>query len=112
MSNMKDYAMWLDDSGIAFWDNTIGELVVPDSVDIYDTNLVEQYHDDAKWHGIEIEIDEDDYIIDEEEELIIDDGDLDDCAQTPESYWFSPDGGLTGDAYNFLYNADVQGELI
>lgn len=110
MSNMKDFMMWLDDRGVATWDNTIGELIVPEGVDIYATELINDYQSDGPWRGVET--DEDDYIIDEEEELIIDDGDLDDCAWTPDEYWFQQQGGLTADAYNFLYTLDSQGELV
>ena len=61
-----------------------------------------------------VELDEDDYIIDDEEEelVIIDAGDMDDCAWTPDDYWFQQQGGLTADAYNFLYTLDSQGELV
>ena len=110
MSTMKDYMMWLDDRGIATWNNEIGELIVPEGTNIYAPSLVDDYKDDSKWHGVEV--DDDDYIIEDEEELLIDDGDMDDCAYTPETYWFQPEGGLTGDAYNFLYTLDSQGELV
>ena len=110
MSNMKDYMMWLDDRGIATWDNNLGELIVPEGTIIWTYELKDQYDNDAKWHGVEL--DDDDYIIDEDEPLIIDDGDMDDCAYTPESDWFTEDGGLTAGAVNFLHNADIQGELI
>jgi hypothetical protein len=110
MSNMKDYMMWLDDRGIATWNNEIGELIVPQGTDIYATTTVDVYNNDAKWHGVEL--DEDDYIIDDEEDLIIDDGDADDCTPTIYEQWFNPDGGLTGGAYNFLYTLDSQGELV
>ena len=131
MSNMKDYMMWLDDRGIAKWDTSIGELIIPNGTNVYSPELVDEYKDDAKWHGVEdqwnrgggayenaerkteIQVDDDDYIIeDDDEQLIIDDGDMDDCAYTPEQYWFNPEGGLTGDAYNFLYTLDSQGELV
>ena len=110
MSNMKDYMMWLDDRGIATWDDGIGELIIPEGVNVYAPELVDEYKSDKEWHHIEL--DDDDCIIDEEDELIIDDGDLDDCAWSPDAYWFRPDGGLTGDAYTFLYNADIQGDLV
>tara|TARA_Y100000310_G_scaffold329753_1_gene400182 strand:+ start:524 stop:892 length:369 start_codon:yes stop_codon:yes gene_type:complete len=122
---MKNYMMWLIDTEVATWDNTLGELIVPEGTNIYADELVTKYQNDTDWHSPwlghlrvllmvhpTIKIDDDDFIIDDEEELIIDDGDLDDCAYTPEEYWFTESGGLTGDAYNFLYNADIQGELI
>ena len=65
MSNMKDYMMWLDENGIATWDTTIGELIVPDSVDIYETELVERYKNDANWHRPGLDDD------DKEEELFV-----------------------------------------
>ena len=110
MSTMKDYMMWLDDRGIATWSNEIGELIVPEGTNIYAPELVDEYNEDEKWRGIEI--DDDDYIIEDEEELQIDDGDMDDCAWLPHDYWFHSDGGLTGDAMNFLYTLDSQGELV
>ena len=112
MSNMKDYMMWLDDNGVANWDTDINELIIPEGIDIYAPELVDEYRHDASWHSPNIETDEDDFIIDEDEELIIDDGDLDDCVYSPYEYWFRPDGGLTGDAMNFLHTLDSQGELV
>ena len=112
MSNMKDYVMWLDDRGVANWDTTIGELIVPEGTDVYSPELVDDYHDDAKWHDNDYELDDDDYIIDDEEDLLIDDGDLDDCVYTPDDYWFTDEGGLTGDAQTFLHELDIQGELV
>ena len=112
MSNMKDYAMWLDDRGIAEWDSSIGELIIPSGTNVYAPELVDEYKKDAAWHSPSVEIDDDDNIVEEEEELIIDDGDLDDCAWTPEDYWFHPDGGLTGDAYTFLGTTDLQGDFV
>jgi len=112
MSNMKDYMMWLDDRGVANWDNSMGELIIPEGINVYAPELVDEYRDDESWHSPTIEIDDDDFIIDEDEELIIDDGDLDDCAWSPDAYWFTEQGGLTGDAMNFLYTLDSQGELV
>jgi len=110
MSNMKDYMMWLDNKGIATWDNTLGELIVPEGTIIWTYELKDQYDNDAKWHGVEL--DDEDFIVEDEEELIIDDGDLDDCAWTPDDYWFQQQGGLTADAYNFLHTLDSKGELV
>ena len=109
MSNMKDYMMWLDNRGVANWDNSIGELIIPEGTNIYAPELVDEYKEEKR---PDVELDEDDYIIDEEEELLIDDGDMDDCAWSPDDYWFHADGGLTGDAMNFLYTLDSQGELV
>ena len=72
MSNMKDYMMWLDDRGIATWDNGIGELIIPEGVNVYAPELVEQYKNEG-WGPVEI--DDDDMIVDDDEDLIIDDGD-------------------------------------
>ena len=110
MSNMKDFMMWLDYKGIATWDNTIGELIIPEGTNIIFTELSDEYKDDEKRR--DVELDDEDYIIDDEEELIIDDGDLDDCAWSPDDYWFHSDGGLTGDAYNFLNTIDSKGEFV
>ena len=109
MSNMKDFMMWLDDRGIATWDNTIGELIVPDGIDTME--YVEDYRNDAKWHDDPDDIELDDI---EEEELIIDDGDYDpsEVCWTPQEQWFNPDGGLTGDAYTHLYAIDSKGEFV
>ena len=109
MSNMKDYMMWLDDRGIATWDNTIGELIVPEGIDTME--YVEDYRNDSKWHDDPDDIELDDI---EEEELIIDDGDYDpsEGCWTPQEQWFNPDGGLTGDAYTHLYAIDSKGEFV
>ena len=109
MSNMKDYMMWLDDRGIATWDNTIGELIVPDNTDTME--YVEEYRNDAKWHDDPDDIELDDI---EEDELIIDDGDYDpnEVAYLSNEHWFHPDGGLTGDAYEFLASVDAQGDFV
>jgi hypothetical protein len=112
MSNMKDYMMWLDDNGVANWDTDINELIIPEDIDIYAPELVDEYRNDASWHSPTTKTDDDDFIIDEDEELIIDDGDLDDCVWTPDAYWFTEQGGLTGDAMNFLHTLDSQGELV
>jgi len=116
MSNMKDYMMWLDDRGVANWDNSIGELIIPEGHDIYADELVTQYQNDAGWHAPcgdpTTKTDDDDFITDDDEELIIDDGDLDDCVYTPDEYWFTNEGGLTGEAQNFLHELDIQGELV
>jgi len=111
MSNMNDYMMWLDDRGIATWDNTIGELIVPEGTIIWTYELKDQYDNDAKWHDDPDDIELDDI---EEEELIIDDGDYDpsEVCWTPQEQWFNPDGGLTGDAYTHLYAIDSKGEFV
>jgi len=41
---------------------------------------------------------------------MIDDGD--DMGWSPDDYWFNPDGGLTGDAYNFLAKTDSEGDFV
>ena len=117
MSNMKDYAMWLDDRGIATWCTAIGELIIPSGINVYESSIVTEYKNDADWHHAEpdesVLTDEDDFIIEDDDDgVIIDDGDLDDCAYTPDEYWFNPDGGLTGDAYNFLAKTDSQGDFV
>jgi len=116
MSNMKNYMMWLIDTEVATWDNTLGELIVPEGTNIYADELVTKYQNDADWHfpcgDPTIKTDDDDFIIDDEEELTIDDGDMDDCAYTPDEYWFTNEGGLTGEAQNFLHELDIQGELV
>ena len=51
MSNMKDYMMWLEDRSLIEWDTVIHEPIIPEGTDIYETELVDEYHNDAKWHG-------------------------------------------------------------
>jgi hypothetical protein len=68
---MKDYMMWLDDRGIATWDNGIGELIVPEGVNIYDPATVDEYKNDEVWNGLDvpgIDTDEDDFLIDDDDE--------------------------------------------
>jgi hypothetical protein len=114
MSAMKDYAMWLDDRGIAIWCNRIDELIIPQGTDIYESKLVDVYKDDAKWHNEDEDDDED--IIEEdedEEEDFLDDDELGDCIDwSPEEYWTSPDGVLTDKANEMLYTQDSKGELV
>jgi hypothetical protein len=81
MSNMKDYMMWLDDKGIAKWDNTLGELIIPKGTNIYAEELMEWYHDDAAWHRPHGPHDDDDEAAvndDEEDDGFLDDDDLGD----------------------------------
>jgi len=69
---MKDYMMWLDDRGIATWDNGIGELIVPEGVNIYDPATVDEYKNDEVWNGLDvpgIDTDEDDFLIDDDDEI-------------------------------------------
>ena len=74
MSNMNDFTMWLDDQGIATWDNELGELIIPEGIDIYE--YVEDFKQDAKWHeGIG---DDDDKIEDDPEDDFLDDDELGD----------------------------------
>ena len=111
MSTMKDYMMWLNHNGVIDWRPTVGVLRIPTGINIYDEELVERWKNDSSWHSPNL--DEDDMIEDDEEDEFPDDDDLGDmCEWTPNQYWFNNDGGLTADAYNFLYNAEMQGELI
>ena len=111
MSNMNDYMMWLDNKGYALWDDVLGELVNTGDWDLYCDEMVDDYKTDKEWH--QPEVDEDDYIIEDEDEDLLNDEELgDSIAWTPQEYWFKPEGGLTGEAYNFLYTLDSQGELV
>ena len=110
MSTMKDYMMWLDNNGIATRDNVIGELCIPNGINVYTNELIEQYQNDAEWHCPDDDMIEDD---DEEDEFLEDDNDLGDlCAWSPEEHWIAPDGGLTADAVLYLHDLDSKGELI
>ena len=69
---MKDYMMWLDDRGIATWDNGLGELIIPEGVNVYDPATVDEYKNDAVWNGLDvpgIDIDEDDFIVDDDPDV-------------------------------------------
>jgi hypothetical protein len=110
MSNMKDYAMWLDDQGIAKWDTTIGELIVPEGVNVFTEELLEQYNTDAEWNGYpptEPPYDpEDNEIIiedDDEDDGILDDDELGDS-------WRLPDHLPIETATD--YHLDLIGELL
>ena len=108
MSNMKDYMMWIDDRGVATWDNSIGELIIPEGVNIYTPELISEYHADKDWHGID---DEDDFIIDDDEDnVVIDTGD--DFAWSPTEDWIDSDGAMTSTAIAFLNDLDSEGELV
>ena len=112
MSTMKDYMMWLDDKGIAKWDNTLGELIIPNDVSVYTNELIEQYKNDAKWHcPNDDDLNEDDD--DDEDEFFEDDNDLGDmCEWSSCDSWVDTNGGLTGPSMDFLHNLDMNGELI
>ena len=120
MSNMKDYAMWLDDQEIAKWDTVIGELIIPEGVNVFTEELLEQYHNDAVWRGhppteppttptptYEIPHDpEDNEVIiedDDEDDGFLDDDELGDSWQLPDHlpYETATD-----------YHLDLIGELI
>jgi len=114
MSNMKDYAMWLDDQGIAKWDTAIGELIVSEGVNVFTEELLEQYRTDAEWNGyppitpphdpedneVIIDEDEDD---DDDDDGILDDDELGDSWRLPEHL---PTETATD------YHLDLIGELL
>jgi hypothetical protein len=119
---MKDYMMWLVDRGhINEGDDIIADPHPNDAV--YAPILVDAYKDDAKWHGVDTGIDEDDIIDDDEDDdetgIVIDDDELGDnnellvdCSWTPEEHWITPNGGITADASVYLHELDSKGELI
>jgi len=165
MSNMENYMMWLADQGVITLDNGV-EPVIPAGVDPYANDLVDLYQNDAKWHGIDVDVDDEDddmleEIEDDSDEYYDDDaGDELDLehqmrlikslldtlfndepssiqfAATLEldtveelwntrntvnelldygdegSIWFDEEGGLTGDAQNYLHDLDKNGELL
>ena len=105
MSAMKDYYMWLKHKGYNAEDS--------------DDDLINEYKNDADWHqtvpspqGL-VEIDDADYIIEDDDDgIVIDDGDDPDMGWTPEDQWFREDGGLTGEAWEFLATTDSEGDFI
>ncbi len=108
MSNMKDYMMWLDDRSIAKWDTAIGELIVPEGVNVFTEELLEQYRTDAEWNGYppvhdpednEVIIDEDD----DDDDGILNDDELGDSWRLPEHL---PTETATD------YHLDLIGELL
>jgi hypothetical protein len=110
MSNMKDYAMWLDDQGIAKWDTGIGELIVPEGVNVFTEELLEQYNTDAEWNGYPsitppYDPEDNEVIIedDDEDDGFLDDDELGDSWQLPEHL---PTETATD------YHLDLIGELL
>tara|TARA_Y100000310_G_scaffold192001_1_gene191938 strand:+ start:669 stop:1007 length:339 start_codon:yes stop_codon:yes gene_type:complete len=106
---MKSFMMWLDDKNIATWDTTLGELIVPPDTNIYD--YVDDYKDDAKWHGVDDgDDDDDDDVIDDDDDDVIDDDDdeLGDATEwTPEEHWIDKDNDeLSDEALQMLYEID------
>jgi hypothetical protein len=110
MSNMKDYAMWLEHNGYATSESE-------------DADLINEYKNDVDWHmpnppshSRMVKLDDGDYIIEDDGDgYVIDDGDYDgpnDMGWTPEENWFRPDGGLTGEAWEFLATTDSEGDFI
>ena len=88
MSNMKDYAMWLDDRLIANWDEVLGELIVPEGLNVFTDELLEQYQSDAQWHGVPPHDPEDNEVVieedDDEDDGLLDDDELGDSWQLPD----------------------------
>jgi len=109
MGAVKDYLFWLEDRGLAAFDNTLEDFVYTTENPMAD-DLIKEYKNDAVWHNIEpdeVVDDEEDFVV---EDVMIDDGD--DMGWSPDDYWFNPDGGLTGDAYNFLAKTDSEGDFV
>ena len=108
MGAVKDYYMWLEHNGYSERDS--------------DDDLINEYKNDADWHQPNpsharmVKMDDGDYIIEDDDDgVVIDDGDYDgpeDMGWTPEADWFTPDGGLTGEAWEFLATTDSQGDFI
>ena len=107
MSNMKDYAMWLDDRLIANWDEVLGELIVPEGLNVFTDELLEQYQSDARWHGVPPHDPEDNEVIieedDDEDDGLLDDDELGDSWRLPEHL---PTETATD------YHLDLIGELL
>lgn len=102
---MKSFMMWLDDKGIAKWDTTLGELIVPPGTNIYD--YADAYKDDAKWHGVDDGDDDDVIDDDDDDDDIMDDDELGDATEwTPEEYWINDDNELSDEALQMLYEID------
>ena len=112
MGAVKDYLMWLEHNGYA-------------ASDAEDADLINEYNNDVDWHMPNppshdrlVKMDDGDYIIEDDGEgVIIDDGDYDDDANdmhgwSPNEHWFRSDGGLTGEAYDFLSRTDSQGDFV
>ena len=108
MGAVKDYLMWLEHNGYSESDS--------------DDDLINEYKNDVDWHQTEpshartVKLDDGDYIVEDDGDgYVIDDGDYDgpeDMGWTPEADWFTPDGGLTGEAWEFLATTDSQGDFI
>ena len=115
MGAVKDYYMWLEHNGYSERDS--------------DDDLIAEYKNDEEWHQTQpshgaminrnnfIEEEDGDYFIEEDDDdgIVIDDGDYEgpnDMGWTPEEQWFRPDGGLTGEAWDFLATTDSQGDFI
>ncbi len=121
MSNMKDYAMWLDNKGYALWDDVIGELVNTGDWDLHCDEMVQDYKTDKEWHSpcgdptikTHDESDDDEQQEEDEEDDFLNDDELGDYIEwSPEEYWCSPDGVLTEEANEMLYTQDSKGELV
>ena len=84
MSAMKDYLKWLESKGIAEFDEFQDEwhFTVEDPES---EELIEQYNADDDWPNPQ--------------------------GWSPEDFWFNGDGGLTGDALDYLYDCDIKGEF-
>ena len=109
MGAVKDYYMWLEHKGYSADDSE-------------DADLIQEYKNDVDWHQPNpsharmVKMDDGDYFIEDDDDgVVIDDGDYEgpnDMGWTPEDDWFTPDGGLTGEAWEFLATTDSQGDFI
>ena len=108
MSNMTDYAMWLDSKGYARWDDVIGELITIGDWDCYCDEMVKDYQTDAEWHGEppNNDDDEDDMIQDDDEDDMLDDDELGDTVDVP---WWDVTENYTEDMVSLKF---LKGELL
>tara|TARA_R110000824_G_scaffold23583_3_gene84311 strand:- start:793 stop:1095 length:303 start_codon:yes stop_codon:yes gene_type:complete len=100
---MNDYNLWLEETGRTHWCELSNTMVV--DVDINDPAIWEEYLS-SQHEGVTIDDGDDDDLCDASDvDVLIDDEDDDE-------YWFEADGGLTGEAMNYLSEQDANGDFV
>ena len=107
MGRMKDFNLWLEETGRAEWCELTDTMVF--NCDTNDPALWEEYLSASKDNGVVADDGEDLDSCDESSGMgvIIDDGDDD-----ADDYWFDANGGLTSEAWDYLAYSDRNGDFV
>jgi len=115
MGRMKDYNLWLEETGKAHWCRLTNAMVF--DVDANDPKVWEEYLESCKPQ------EDKGKPCHRNKDVVADDGEDDDSCESSgygvlvddgenDEYWFEADGGLTGEAWDYLADSDANGEFI